>query len=107
LLENLALRHQLTVLKRSVPRPKFNNSDRLFWAWLLFNELRGASTRDWSKVAGGAVAIVGGAACWPTRPRTRTWPRGRRLAVKVGMMLGGIKTYETAEQLKVDLLRGR
>lgn len=34
LLENLALRHQLTVLKRSVPRPRFNNSDRLFWAWL-------------------------------------------------------------------------
>ena len=34
LLENLALRHQLTVLKRSVARPKFDNSDRLCWAWL-------------------------------------------------------------------------
>src|SRR5215467_1924898 len=33
-LENLALRHQLTVLRRSVKRPKLNSADRLFWAWL-------------------------------------------------------------------------
>src|SRR5215475_1809266 len=32
--ENLALRHQLTVLRRSVKRPKLNSADRLFWAWL-------------------------------------------------------------------------
>src|ERR1035441_6069563 len=31
LLENLALRHQLTLLSRSVPKPKFNNSERWFW----------------------------------------------------------------------------
>ncbi len=29
--ENLALRQQLIVLKRSVKRPKLRNSDRLFW----------------------------------------------------------------------------
>jgi transposase InsO family protein len=33
-LENVALRHQLGVLKRSVKRPKLAPSDRLFWAWL-------------------------------------------------------------------------
>ena len=31
LLENVALRHQLTVLKRSVTRPKIKDSDRMFW----------------------------------------------------------------------------
>src|SRR5664280_2267297 len=31
MLENLALRHQLIVLRRSVPRPRFENQDRLLW----------------------------------------------------------------------------
>ena len=30
-LENVALRHQLAVLKRSVARPKIQDSDRMFW----------------------------------------------------------------------------
>jgi hypothetical protein len=33
-LENAALRQQLAVFKRSVPRPKLNNRDRLFWIGL-------------------------------------------------------------------------
>jgi putative transposase len=33
-LENLALRHQLAVFKRTAKRPKLRTSDRLFWAWL-------------------------------------------------------------------------
>ena len=33
-LENLALRHQLGVLRRSVKRPKLAFADRLLWAWL-------------------------------------------------------------------------
>ena len=34
----------------------------LFWGWLLFKELRGSGLGGWSKVLGGAMAIVGGAA---------------------------------------------
>src|SRR5579862_2561919 len=33
-LGNLALRHQLGVLRRSVKRPKLPSADRLLWAWL-------------------------------------------------------------------------
>jgi putative transposase len=33
-LENLALRHQLGVLRRSVKRPKLTSADRLLWTWL-------------------------------------------------------------------------
>src|SRR5256712_1046381 len=33
-LENLALRHQLAVYKKRVPRPKVRRSDRLFWVVL-------------------------------------------------------------------------
>ena len=33
-LENLALRHQLGVLHRSVKRPRLRKRDRIFWVWL-------------------------------------------------------------------------
>lgn len=33
-LENLALRHQLTVYKQTVARPRLRPPDRLLWAWL-------------------------------------------------------------------------
>jgi hypothetical protein len=33
-LENLALRHQLGVLQRSIQRPRLLSPDRLLWAWL-------------------------------------------------------------------------
>ena len=34
-LEVIALRHQLAVLNRSRPRPRFTSADRMFWAWLV------------------------------------------------------------------------
>jgi putative transposase len=33
-LENLALRQQLAVYKRTVTRPSLRRTDRLFWVWL-------------------------------------------------------------------------
>ena len=33
----------------------------LFWGWFLFRELKGAGTKSWIKVLGGAIAIVGSA----------------------------------------------
>src|SRR5262245_996931 len=33
-LENLALRRQLAVYKRTVTRPRLRRADRLFWVWL-------------------------------------------------------------------------
>jgi putative transposase len=33
-LENLALRHQLAVLQRSIPRPRLLRWDRILWVWL-------------------------------------------------------------------------
>jgi putative transposase len=45
-LENLALRQQLAIYKRTVSRPKLRRSDRLFWAWL---------SRVW---AGWSAALV-------------------------------------------------
>ncbi len=34
LLENLALRQQLAILKRMTSRPRLRKTDRLFWVWL-------------------------------------------------------------------------
>lgn len=47
----------------SIAFPLWNTNSLvgLFWGWLLFNELRGAGTRQWTKVLGGALAIVVGA----------------------------------------------
>jgi len=47
----------------SIAFPLWNTNSLvgLFWGWLLFNELRGAGARQWSKVLGGALAIVTGA----------------------------------------------
>jgi hypothetical protein len=43
-LENLAVRHQLGVLHRSVKRPKLTPPDRLLWVWLreIWNNWRSA-----------------------------------------------------------------
>jgi drug/metabolite transporter (DMT)-like permease len=44
----------------SIAFPLWNTNSLIgiFWGWALFHELRGASTRSWLRVAGGAAAIV-------------------------------------------------
>jgi drug/metabolite transporter (DMT)-like permease len=46
----------------SIAFPLWNTNSLIgiFWGWLLFNELDGASARDWTRVVGGASAIVAG-----------------------------------------------
>jgi len=59
-LQILALQHQVSVYKRTVPRPRLRPSDRLFWSWL---------SRLWSGWQ-GALQFV--------QPRTViTWQRKR------------------------------
>ena len=47
-LENIALRQQLAVYKRSVKRPNINDSDRIFWMTIM------RFLREWKE----AIAIV-------------------------------------------------
>jgi drug/metabolite transporter (DMT)-like permease len=48
-------------LSVAFPLWNVNSLVGLFWGWLLFNELRGAGPRAWTRVLGGALAIVVGA----------------------------------------------
>src|SRR5215475_69372 len=52
-LENLALRHQLGVLRRSVKRPKLTSADRLLWAWLC------EAWSDWRLVVVKPETVIG------------------------------------------------
>src|SRR5450631_3277579 len=47
----------------SIAFPLWNSNSLvgLFWGWLLFNELRGAGSRQWLKVLGGTTALLAGA----------------------------------------------
>jgi putative transposase len=47
-LENVALRHQLTVLQRSVKRPRLSRWDRILWLWL---------SRLWADWRSGLVIV--------------------------------------------------
>lgn len=55
-------------LSIAFPLWNMNSLVGLFWGWLLFGELRGAGIRCWSRVAGGALALVVGATvlAWAT-----------------------------------------
>jgi hypothetical protein len=58
--ENLALRHQLAVLQRSIKQPRLRRRDRIFWSWL---------SCFWPRLA------IGTGHC-PTRDRRPLAPRG-------------------------------
>jgi hypothetical protein len=73
-LENLALRHQLVVLQRTVPRPRLRTADRLFW--VLLSRLW-AGRNDAISVVQPATAVrrpEGGDAPPPARVRIRLVP---------------------------------
>ncbi|HWR53064.1 MAG TPA: GRP family sugar transporter [Bryobacteraceae bacterium] len=64
----------------SIAFPLWNTNSLvgLFWGWLLFNELRGAGSRQWTKVLGGAGAIVVGACVLAYATSHQTGPAAGR-----------------------------
>jgi drug/metabolite transporter (DMT)-like permease len=65
----------------------------LFWGWLLFRELHDAGVKEWSKVIGGAFAIVGGAAILAVATARQSDTPGRAAmgivaALGAGVLLG-------------------
>src|SRR5436309_15290615 len=73
-LENLALRHQLAVYKKTVARPKVCRSDRLFWV---------ALSRVWAGWRQALVTVSPNTVLrWPRRRFRASWTnRAGRLAV--------------------------
>jgi drug/metabolite transporter (DMT)-like permease len=80
----------------SIAFPLWNTNSLvgLFWGWLLFNELRGAGSKQWTKVLGGALAIVIGACllAYATSQHAGGPPRAATLgilsALGAGLMWG-------------------
>ena len=65
--ENLALRQQLTVYKRTAPRPKLRAADRLFWAGL---------ARVWTGWRQALVIVSPDTVlCWQRRRFREYWAR--------------------------------
>ena len=61
-LENLALRQQLAVYKRTVTRPRLRTMDRLLWVWLA------RVWAGWRAGSGHRVARLGPAVAAPPLP---------------------------------------
>ena len=79
----------------SIAFPLWNTNSLvgLFWGWLLFKELRGSGFKGWSKVLGGASAIVGGAAVLAFAKASESATPGKALmgivaALGAGVLLG-------------------
>jgi len=76
----------------SIAFPLWNTNSLvgLFWGWLLFNELRGSTSKDWAKVLGGATAIVIGACllAYATQQRSGASPRNAMLGVLAALGAG-------------------
>ena len=73
-LENLALRHQLAVYKRTVTWPKLRPMDRLFWVWLA--RVWAGWRRPLVIVTSDTVLRYSGVAFVSTRPRSPAGPPG-------------------------------
>jgi drug/metabolite transporter (DMT)-like permease len=77
----------------SIAFPLWNTNSLvgIFWGWLLFNELRGSGVRQWSKVLGGAAAIVIGAcvlAYATTRQHGAAGPHNATLGILAALAAG-------------------
>jgi drug/metabolite transporter (DMT)-like permease len=77
----------------SIAFPLWNTNSLIgiFWGWLLFNELRGSGVRQWSKVLGGAGAIVLGAcllAYATTRQQGAAGPHSATLGILAALAAG-------------------
>ncbi len=77
----------------SIAFPLWNTNSLvgIFWGWLLFNELRGSGVRQWSKVLGGAAAIVTGAcvlAYATTRQQSLSGPHNATLGILAALAAG-------------------
>jgi drug/metabolite transporter (DMT)-like permease len=76
----------------SIAFPLWNTNSLvgLFWGWLLFNELRGSAARDWTKVLGGAAAIVVGACllAYATQQHSPGGPKNTTLGVLAALGAG-------------------
>ncbi len=75
------------------PLWNINSLVGLFWGWLLFKELRGSGIKGWSKVLGGAFAIVGGASILAVATASNSQAAGKAAvgiiaALGAGAMLG-------------------
>ena len=70
-LEILALRHQLAVYQRSVPKPPIQPADRLLWAWLAVSGRAGGTHSPLSSLAQSLCGNGGGSvkAVNPAGPR--------------------------------------
>lgn len=77
----------------SIAFPLWNTNSLvgIFWGWLLFNELRGSGIRQWSKVLGGAGAIVIGAcvlAYATTHQQSTSGPHNATLGILAALAAG-------------------
>jgi drug/metabolite transporter (DMT)-like permease len=77
----------------SIAFPLWNTNSLvgIFWGWLLFNELRSSGVRQWSKVLGGAGAIVIGAcvlAYATTRQQSFAGPHNAPLGILAALAAG-------------------
>lgn len=73
----------------SIAFPLWNTNSLvgLFWAWLLFNELRDTRRREWARVVGGALAIVVGA-CVLAYATSHQDTTGRQAVAGIAAALG-------------------
>src|SRR5215472_8309734 len=91
-LENLALRHQLGVLRRSVKRPKLTSADRLLWSWLC------EVWSDWRSVLVIVNAPLRSGARAPCNPESHGRGSGGFLGVSIapsGLEGGRIKIEDS------------